>query len=103
MCEVTVPCSLLHRALGAGAHAAAAHCCGWRRVRISRLPRSIATSKCNALQLMVYGTAQITAPVQMVPTANVCRPSGTEFAGELADFINRDLAKIDIGRAKDTR
>lgn len=30
-------------------------------------------------------------------------PSGTEFAGELADFINTDLARIDIARAKDMR
>ncbi len=30
-------------------------------------------------------------------------PTGTEFAGELADFINSDLAKIDPERARDCR
>lgn len=30
-------------------------------------------------------------------------PTGTEFAGELADFINKDLAKIDPERARDSR
>ncbi|KAI3436606.1 hypothetical protein D9Q98_006023 [Chlorella vulgaris] len=30
-------------------------------------------------------------------------PTGVEFAGELADFINKDLRKIDPGRARDMR
>ena len=30
-------------------------------------------------------------------------PTGVEFAGELADFINRDLYKIDPDRARDMR
>ncbi|EFN58862.1 hypothetical protein CHLNCDRAFT_140737 [Chlorella variabilis] len=30
-------------------------------------------------------------------------PTGVEFAGELADFINRDLRKIDPSRARDMR
>ena len=30
-------------------------------------------------------------------------PTGVEFAGELSDFISRDLAKVDNDRAKDMR
>lgn len=30
-------------------------------------------------------------------------PTGVEFAGELADFINRDLQKLDPDRARDMR
>jgi NADH:ubiquinone reductase (non-electrogenic) len=30
-------------------------------------------------------------------------PTGVEFAGELADFVNRDLARIDNDRARDMR
>ena len=30
-------------------------------------------------------------------------PTGVEFAGELADFVNRDLMKIDPERARNTR
>lgn len=30
-------------------------------------------------------------------------PTGVEFAGELADFVNKDLTRLDAERASDMR
>ena len=66
--------------------------------------RPARTANCLALRLCVSAGRSPAERDRLLHTVVVGGgPTGVEFAGELADFINRDLQKIDPDRARDMR